>query len=282
MKQKDVLIELFKKWVNKYNHKNIFIHIYYILNMNCIFICVFNQDKYLEMFYLMLESILIYGNLDMNTKILIYTSTAFMIKIKESKLYIESKILFEINDTYNNIDKACKARLDCFHLQTINQFEKILYLDTDILVKKNINLVFDICNEEILYVLEEEGTIEDDRDFWGKTLFGNEIDNYKNQTPFTSGIMLFKNCKQLKDFFEIINQDIINRPYDFGCYDQPYIVYNSFKYSLYNNQVMKSLVVNNDYNILSDKVIHHFPGGPGNYGHKIIKMMTFLNNMKNH
>jgi len=51
--------------------------------MNCIFICVFNNKNYINMFYLLLESILIYGKLDNNTNILIYTSTPFMNIIKK-------------------------------------------------------------------------------------------------------------------------------------------------------------------------------------------------------
>ena len=47
-----------------------------------------------------------------------------------------------------------------------------------------------------------------------------------------------------------------------------------------NNKILKSLVVNNDKNIHSDKVIHHFPGGPGVYHHKIVIMTNFLNNIK--
>ena len=40
--------------------------------MNCIFICVFNQEQYVDMFFILLESIFIYGNLN-NTDILVYT-----------------------------------------------------------------------------------------------------------------------------------------------------------------------------------------------------------------
>ena len=248
--------------------------------MNCIFCCVFNQEKYVDMFCLLLESIFIYGNLDNNTNILIYTSTFFMNKIKKSHLFNE-KIIFEINDTYNNIDKACKSRLDLFKLSSIINYNKILYLDTDILVKDDINKVFDVCKEDILYVLEE-GLLTDNNNFYGgKTLFGSEINNYNDKTAFTSGILLFNNCEKIKDLFNKINEDIINRPYKFDCYDQPYIVYNAFKYNLYNNKILKSLVVNNDNNIHSDKVIHHFPGGPGSYQHKIVSMTIFLNNIKN-
>ena len=246
--------------------------------MNCIFVCVFNQEKYVDMFFLLLESIFIYGNLDDNTHILVYTSTQFMNIIKQSHLFNE-KIKFEINDTYNNIDKSCKARLDLFNLSSITNYNKILYLDTDILVKDNINKVFDICEEDILYVLEE-GEINSNANFWGKSLFGDEINNYEDRTAFTSGILLFNNCEKIKDLFNEINEDIVKRPYNFSCYDQPYIVYNAFKYNLYNNKILKTLCVNNNNNIHCDKVIHHFPGGPGVYQHKIDAMTIFLNNIK--
>lgn len=247
--------------------------------MNCIFICVFSQEKYVDMFYLLLESIFIYGNLDDNTNILVYTSTAFMNMIKQSHLFNDEKVKFEINDTYYTIDKSCKARLDLFNLSSIKNYDKILYLDTDILVKDDIRKVFDVCKEDILYVLEE-GQIDNDNDYWGKYLFGDEMYNYEDKKAFTSGILLFNNCTTINFLFDKINEDIISRPYHFVCCDQPYIIYNAFKYNLYNNQILKSLVVNGDNNIYSDKVIHHFPGGPGIYQHKIDIMTTFLNRIK--
>ena len=251
--------------------------------MNCIFCCIFNDEKYVKIFLLLLESIFIYGNLDTNTCILIYTSTLFMNKIKESHLFNSEKIKFEINDTYNNIDKACKARLDFFNLASIINYNKILYLDTDILVKDNINKVFDVCKDDILYVLEE-GNIATHQfnhvgcDFWGKTLFGDELVNYNDTSGFTSGILLFNNCEKIKDLFNKINEDINKRPHVF--HDQPHIVYNAFKYNLYNNKILKDLVVNNDNNIHSNKVIHHFPGGLGVYQAKINNMIIFLNSIK--
>lgn len=59
--------------------------------MNCIFITIFNQEKYVDMSYLLLESIFIYGCLPENTHILIYTSTPFMNKIKQSHLFNKQK-----------------------------------------------------------------------------------------------------------------------------------------------------------------------------------------------
>jgi predicted O-methyltransferase YrrM len=247
--------------------------------MNCIFTCVFNNKKYIDMFYLLLESIYIYGNLDDNTDIILYTSSEFMNIIKKSHLY-NKKIKFELCNNYDNIDKACKARLDLFNLQSINNYDKILYLDTDILIKDDINLLFNLIKDDILYVLEEGLITDNDNYYGGQSLFGNEIDNYSDKSAFTSGIMVFNNTIKIKNLFQKINEDIKNRPFFFNCYDQPYIVYNSFKYNMYDNKVLKQYVVNNNNNINSNYIIHHFPGGPGIHENKIIKMTTFLNSIK--
>ena len=248
--------------------------------MNCIFVCAFNHPKYVDMLFLLLESILIYGGLDEHTNVLIYTSTPFMHKIKQSHLYNEN-IEFEINDSYDSIDSACKSRLDVFELQSISKYSKILYLDTDILVTRSINKVFDICQKEKLYALEE-GTIDCQTDYWGKSLFGDLITNYSDKSAFSSGILLFKNCSPIRDLFCKIKEDIRTRPASF--HDQPHIVYNAFIYNLYDNQVLKSYAINNAYDIqeFNDKVIYHYPGGPGIYEHKIKIMNEVLNRLKDY
>jgi predicted O-methyltransferase YrrM len=245
--------------------------------MNCIFVSIFNHSKYVDMFFLLLESIFTYSCINKNTNILVYTSTIFMNMIKQSHLFNKEQIKFEINDTYNSIDKACNAKLDLFNLVSVKNYNKILYLDTDTLVKDDINKVFNVCKEDVLYVFEESH-IGHTSDFWGKTLFDQEINNYKDKTAFTCGLLLFNNCEKIKDLFNKINIDIANRPHKF--HDHPHIVYNAFKYNLYNNKILKSLVVNNDINIHSDKVIHHFSEGPREYQPKIETMTNFMNSIK--
>ena len=165
-----------------------------------------------------------------------------------------------------------------FNLDSVKNYNKILYLDTDILVKDDINKIFDVCKDDILYTMEEGAIDHVNGNFWGKLLFGNEINNYDDKSAFSSGILLFNNCEKIKDLFNKINEDIIKRPDDF--HEQPHIVYNAFKYNLYNNKILKNLVVNNDNNIHSDKVIHHFSEGSGEYEHKINIMTIFLNSIK--
>jgi hypothetical protein len=246
--------------------------------MNCVFVCVFNQNEYVDMLFMLLESIFIYGQLDDRTEILVYTSTQFMNRIKQSHLF-NDRIKFELNDTYNSIDSACKARLDLFSLASIGNYNKVLYLDTDIIINGDINQIFDACTLDVLYALEE-GTIDYHLNYWGKSLFGSEINNYSDKTAFSSGILLFNNCESIKNLFSKINEDIINRPNHFDCCDQPYVVYNAFKYNLYNNKVMKSFAINNCLDPSVNKVIYHFPGGPGVYKNKLVNMINFTNSLK--
>ena len=244
--------------------------------MDCIFCCIFNNIHYVNMFYLLLESAYIYGNLSDNTEFLVYTSTEFMKKIKKSHLFSE-KIKFEINDTYNTVDKSCKARLDLFNLKSVNKYNKFLYLDTDIIIKGDIQTVFDLVEKDVIYALEE-GTIDSNLNTHGTSLFGNEVHNYVNKSAFSSGILLFKNCERIHFLFDRINEDMLVRHHDY--HDQPFIVYNSFKYNVFDNQLLKQVAMNNEYdsyNVNIDKIINHFPGGPGLYEHKMYNMSQFLN-----
>jgi predicted O-methyltransferase YrrM len=152
-----------------------------------------------------------------------------------------------------------------------------MYLDTDVLIRDDVNSAFDRVTDDILYVLEE-GVIDSDTDFWGKSLFGNELANYPDKNAFSSGIMLFNTSEKIRALFKHINEDIAIRPHHF--HDQPHIVYNAFKYGMFDSQILKDFAVNNDHDICSGKIIHHFPGKPGIYEHKINHMMKFLNKMK--
>lgn len=244
---------------------------------NCIFVCVFAQIEYVNMLYLLLESIFLYGHLKDDTEILVYTTTAFKNIIRESELGKRANLKFETNDSYDDIGKACKARLDLFYLPSTANYEKILYLDTDIIVKGDLKVIFDIAQDDLLYVLEE-GEITSDTDYWGKSLFGDEASLYEDKTAFSSGLMVFRNCEKIKWFFDKVRQDIALRPHPF--LDQPHFVYNAFKFNLFNNKLLKSYAVINSADFRSDKIIHHFAGGPGIYGHKIRSMTNFLDNLK--
>lgn len=243
-----------------------------------IFITVFNNINYVRMLSLLVKTLYIYGNIDEDTHILIYTSTQFKYFIENSQFYSKKIHLF-INDNYNTIDSACKARLDLFDYELIDEYEKILYLDTDILVQKNINFIFDLIEENKIYAFGE-GDISNDKDdfFGGKSLFINEINNYKDKSAFNSGVMLFNNCFEIKNLFKIIKNHMLkNKSAKFN--DQPYFVYNAKKYNLINNTILNNYVELTNQMPKTNKAILHISGGPGIYKNKLNIMIIYFNHM---
>ena len=255
---------------------------------NLIFICIFNNEKFIKLLFLLLESLYIYGNINKEIDILIYTSDEYMNIIKSSSLYSEN-IVFSINNNYNSVDLACRSRLDLFDLldsteqkKIVDNYSKILYLDTDILIKNDMNKIFDLLVDDKIYALEE-GSIDDENTSWGSSLFliNNELDNYTDKTAFSSGVMLFNNSTSIKDLFNIIKEHINSENIsEVWFHDQPYIVYNAMKYNLSDNKVLKDHVVLNDYDIYNNKSIIHFCGAPGVCDHKLVNMANYLNIIK--
>ena len=62
------------------------------------------------------------------------------------------------------------------------------------------------------------------------------------------------------------------------CLDQPFIVYHAVKNNLYDNQKLINIVINNPNNF-NNETISHFPGGPGHYESKIVKMSNYMRNI---
>jgi len=249
----------------------------------CIFSCIFHQQAFLDLYFLLLESYFLSNpNPPMNVHFVIYTTSVFKDIIQQSRFYNQNTFFFITNDEFQSVDLACKARLDVFDYSIINIYDKILYVDTDVVINGDIRNIFDIHLDEIIYALSE-GSIDHEWDFWGSTLFRDRdgFDNYENKTAFSTGVMLFKNCDKIRNLFKTIKEDIVETNQIFCCCDQPYIVYNAFKLNLYNNQVLNSYAVNNDTNIYSGKIVHHFPGGVGIAERKLYIMIDFVNNMKN-
>jgi lipopolysaccharide biosynthesis glycosyltransferase len=253
---------------------------------NLIYVCVFNNEKYLILLFLLLESIQLFGKLEDTTygetELLIYTSTAFSEIIRQHPLYNE-KIRFFINDNYNTIDLALKARLDIFDYPHLNEYTRILYLDTDILILKNITTLFGLVEENVIYALQEGDLISDKGCYMygGLALFTEEeIEAYEDKSCFTSCTMIFNNCQEIRNLFSIIKNHIITRNIQFGTGDQPYIVYNAKKYNLVNNKKLTPFIQPNVLDVSTEITINHFGGYAGHPHFKLEHMPKFLNDFK--
>ena len=221
----------------------------------------------------MLKSYKLFGNSSDDVDYLIICNPNFQKKIQAifDNLNISGKIwCIDLKTKF----EAGYSRLKIFDYPNINLYNKILYLDCDILVTNSINNILDFQLENKLYALQEYNqTI-----IWGSQFF----DKNPNCSAFTSGILLFNNNIIIKDLFSQIllhidNHITSNLPIPI-CLDQPFIVYHAVKNNLYDNQKLINIVINNPNNF-NNETISHFPGGPGNYESKIVKMTNYIKNM---
>jgi hypothetical protein len=213
------------------------------------------------------------------TDILIFTSPAFQPLIQEALVDFDltfSYYLLELQTLF----EAGAARLNIFDYKSIDKYDKILYLDTDILINSDINVLFkqDIRDDKI-YALQE-GNIG--HPFWGADFFDNSKYN-KELTAFTTGVLLFRNNAIMKELFDIIKLHIQrhinkNKPLPY-CIEQPFVVYNALVLNRYDNQLLNLYVENNPVNVNPEKIVYHFPGGPGYFDSKIMKMNYFWGQM---
>jgi len=250
--------------------------------MNLIYMCVFYQINYINLLNLLILSILVKGNINKETtNILIITSPLFQPLIKKYFENYDLPLQYYILDLHTLMEASC-CKLKIFQYYEIDKYKKILYLDTDVLINSDINILF---NNEIslekLYALEE-GNIESE-------LHGGQFFNFtkfnRNTYAFSAGVLYFMNSLSMKKLFEDTNIHIKkylseNRPVPI-CLDQPFLVYNSFIQDKYDNQFMKKYLENNPKIVNYEKIIYHFPGSPGNYSSKYDKMKIFWEKIKN-
>lgn len=244
---------------------------------NLIVISVFLSQKYVELANLLLNSLYKYGALDNVADILIYCGPELIEGLRREISNSNSKIIFKTNNSIQTVLAATAARLDIFEFPEVANYEKILYLDTDILVIRPLAPVFGVAIDESLYALEE-GNLElvVPYDYWGKNLFTpDEIAALKDKTGFSTGVLLFKNCATIRALFQRIKEHIAATPGQ-GFFEQAHVVYNAIKSGLKNSTGLKPFVAIDDVSVKTTKTILHFAGDVGNGGLKHTKMALFM------
>lgn len=244
--------------------------------MNLVYICIFNNLQYIKLLELLLISGIIFGDVnDKEINFLIITTDNFVTEI--NKVFNKFNLNVNIQTiTITNIYMALSARFNIFEYEKINNYNKILYIDTDILITGNLKTIFNLFLENKIYALSE-GKIGDDHH--GKEFFDfSKID--KNTSGFTSGILLFNNCLDIKNLFNNISENIKSNVEKNGikpsAFDQAFLNYHAIKDNKYNNTLLNNYTVNNPDKFNYKYVLCHFPGGVGNFSNKFDKMSHYL------
>jgi hypothetical protein len=252
----------------------------YHTSKNLVYCCVFYNKDYFKLLDLLLKSLRMYS-FEESFDFLVITQKQFEPLVKEigRNLGIDLKIFFL---DFSTIFQAACARLFIFDYPEIQRYEKLLYIDTDILIKASLEPIFLLLDgaKDVLYGIES-GTIES-QNFGAQFFNFNLVD--KSLTGLNSGTLLFLNSIQMKSLFQRIrgHLDLFTQaghqpPY---CMDQPFINFHAIKDKLYDNQLLNpyvSLFENNDtVDNYTTSSICHFSFPIGNFGHKYNRMCEFF------
>lgn len=233
-----------------------------------VYLCIFYNKKFIDMFELFLESYVLYENDKIEyIDLLVLTSSEFKEDILKVGKRLNVNILVEVLESKNVFDSKI-ARLKIFDFEMTKKYRNILYLDTDVLLSGNLKnlLKRELILKEKLYVVKE-GDIGDN--YHGYFLFDRDINlnqiDYK-RPAFNSGVLLFKNCDIIRNLFKNIMIGILEYA-DTGRFlshvDQPFFNYYTLKSNLEEMMYLHGLSTNNP----SGKITHvicHFAGSDTN------------------
>jgi hypothetical protein len=245
---------------------------------NLVYFSVFCNKEYFRLAKLLTTSIQRFSaSASTSFDILIQTSPDFYREVRELAL---PNILVHYIPLTTVFQAAC-ARLRIFDYEGLDRYEKILYLDTDIIVKKELAPLFDLSLNDVLYGIES-GTIASPS--FGCQFFDADSTTTAKTTAFNSGTLLFNNCAPIRDLFARIraHTDSYTGPQPY-CMDQPFINYHAIKDGLYDNQLLKPHVsLYEDEEIptnVETSTVCHFSYPIGNAGHKYNRMSAFFNGL---
>ncbi len=175
-------------------------------------------------------------------------------------------------------------KLKVYSFNKINEYDKIIFSDLDILWVSNPEIIFNLIDEDKFYMSNEEGLMTDE--LWGGLLLTDtekiEIDQLKI-FGLNCGLFAFNNKMipylEQVDLFLNNNLELQN-----VCLEQPFLNVYVYRNNLYNNK-LNGLVSHKGYHFVNspldlikyDGVVLHFAGGPGNYDFKYEKMLIYFN-----
>ena len=247
---------------------------------NLLYMCVFFKQGYVELLKILLTSLKMFSNTDA-FDILIFTSPEFEKEIQNFAGSIAITITCKTFE-FKTVLEACCARLSIFDYNMIDSYEKVLYIDTDIVVQGDLSQLFEKSLEDKIYALSE-WTIS--ADSHGGSLF--DFAKFNHNTPgFNSGILLFQTSPLMRSKFADISAHVLAAFKSGGrmpeCHDQPFFNYHFIKDGLHETQLLEPYAVIYDRgSVLPEPkptkiCLCHFTWPLGNSENKGTRMKDYL------
>lgn len=225
--------------------------------------CAFNKPSYLEEAFVSIKSLRKYGK---------YHNIVYVItnlKVKQSIIKtLNLSIIF--TNQFNSVQLAAGARLKILELIPFDNNEICMYLDTDIVILKELNICT-VTNKFMVYGYPHR--TQKDKSFAGLLTDKPFI---INQPSINTGILIFKNNeinrKILLEAWNYYYHDIINNIKISDKWEQPYLCYKLCEYNNYEHKLNNVVGEERNLNTITNKTIfNHFCTLRGDYRINLMK-----------
>ena len=239
---------------------------------NLIYYSVYFDNGYVELFELSLQTIIKKSNIK-NIDFLVITDLATQELIKKTEVYKKVNINFYITDTPADGIEASKNKCLIYNYENIDNYSKILFLDTDIICIKDINNIFnkDIKSNIIYSARPKTATYSTHKSIYHGLSFYTEEDiqclTDHKQLPFNAGQFLFINSKSMKKHFDNITFFMKNWPGEY-FFEQSFmnVYFCRFKAvdfeGIDDNVALLNTVVDIIHSITNKTCLIHFTAPP--------------------
>ena len=254
---------------------------------NLIYLVAFRNKLNIRLFELFLSSLVLFNKESLpNLDILVITEEGFAKELEDIGTRLGHPIQTWILPSVYSVFLTTIKRYTIFSWPNLLQYDTVMYCDTDILVRNNLETLFSLLQDPSKLYTVKEGVLS--HDFWGGNHFfefeGADSEINPNQEGVCTGVFLFKPNRDTYHIFDTISRYIfhkINQPGAISpmCYDQPYVNYVLAKHKFHENTTLSSFVINRPQVFPSPNILYHFMAVT--YTIKYQQMITFLETMMN-
>ena len=242
-----------------------------------IYLGVFLNRDYVDLLSLCLKSLDKMGDKLVDTDVLVFTSEDLKPDVETAIRKLSYPVKIHIIEGITTVRDAVGDKFRIFDYIDCFQYERILYLDSDVLVGNSISILFTTpLKDDTVYAMKE-GTLNDRwfcQGFFDFTSVDGSI------SSVNSGIYLFKPSSSLKTLFTAMYADFKSNRVSGAFNEQAYFAYHLFINKCYDNEFLTPLI---GYGFKSEdnsrKPLYHFIGPyVGGGAEKRLEMMDVFHN----
>lgn len=204
--------------------------------------------------------------------------------LQDCKTKLDNTVLYKTFPDSKTPEQASINKLRIFEYENIDKYDRVLFLDSDIIVHMNVDTLFNrITNPNLLYVYTESTRLELHNNLmWSLENYTDADNQYFRQNNihvFNAGCFAFLRTSTMKDHFLQV-QYLISQHTGRFFYEQSFmnVYFNR------NNQTDRTLLTDDNY-IFPPKndrshpnCLLHFAGDPGSGHTKFQRMKYYMTN----